>query len=52
MHPTLMTLIADDRAQDLRCAAIASRRGRLARGRSRRVFSVLRARRAARLAHA
>ena len=51
MHPTLMTLIADDRAQDLRCAAVEHRRGRLALGRSRRVITLLRGRRAARLAH-
>ena len=31
MHPTLMTMIADDRASDLRCAAAEPRRGRLAR---------------------
>jgi hypothetical protein len=50
MHPTLMTLIADDRARDLRCAAAERRRGRLTRPRSPRRFSLRR--RAPRVAHA
>ena len=51
MHPTLMTMIADDRAQGLRSAAEA-RRGRVVRPRTRR-FSFLsrRPRRSARVAH-
>jgi hypothetical protein len=52
MHPTLMTLIADDRALDLRCAAAEARRGRLARTRTRRLISLRLPRRAARVAHA
>jgi hypothetical protein len=48
-----MTMIADDRAQDLRCAAASRRRGRLARGAgSRRFFTLRRPRRATRVAHA
>jgi hypothetical protein len=52
MHPTLMTLIADDRALDLRSTAAERRRGRVARSRARRVFSLRLPRRAARVAHA
>jgi hypothetical protein len=52
MHPTLMTIIADDRAQTLRSVA-ESRRGTLVRRGSRR-FSLRsrRPRRSARVAHA
>ena len=39
MHPTLMTLIADDRAEDLRCAAVEHRRGRLAHAGARAASS-------------
>jgi hypothetical protein len=52
MHPTVMTMIADDRAQDLRRAAAARRRGRLARRDSRRFFALRLPRRAARVAPA
>ena len=48
MHPTVMTMIADERALDLRCAAADQRRGRLARAHLRRVFALRRRR----LAHA
>ena len=51
MHPTLMTMFADERAQDLRSAA-ESRRGRVIRDGSRRFFAFRRPRRAARVAHA
>jgi hypothetical protein len=51
MHPTLMTMIADDRAQGLRSAADA-RRGRVLRGGTRRFFVFRRPRRTARVAHA
>ena len=51
MHPTLMTIIADDRAQSLRSAA-DSRRGRLVRPRTRRFIPFRRPRRTARVAHA
>jgi hypothetical protein len=52
MHPTLMTIIADDRALSLRSVA-ESRRGRVIRGGPRR-FSLRsrRPRRSARVAHA
>jgi hypothetical protein len=52
MHPTLMTIIADDRAQALRATA-ESRRGRVIRRGDRR-FPLLsrRPRRPARAAHA
>jgi hypothetical protein len=52
MHPTLMTMIAEDRAIDLRCEAEARRRGRLGRPLTRRLFAFRRPRRAARVAHA
>jgi hypothetical protein len=53
MHPTLMTMIATDRAIDLRCAADERRRGRQARAAYARRFPALRIpRRAARIAHA
>jgi len=52
MHPTLMTMFAEDRARSLRSAA-ESRRGRVVRSGARR-FLVLprRPRRSARVAHA
>ena len=50
MHPTVMTMIAEERALDLRCAATAKRRGRLARARERRVFILNRPRRFTRAA--
>jgi hypothetical protein len=51
MHPTLMTIIADDRAKDLRSAA-ESRRGRVVRSGTRRFFILpRRPRRSARVAH-
>jgi hypothetical protein len=52
MHPTLMTMIANDRAIDLRCAADAHRRGRLAQPRTRRFPALRIPRRAPRIAHA
>jgi hypothetical protein len=53
MHPTLMTMIATDRAIDLRSAADEARRGRHARATHARRFPTLRIpRRAARIAHA
>jgi hypothetical protein len=52
MHPTLMTMIANDRAIDLRCAADAHRRGRLAQTRTRRFPALRIPRRAPRIAHA
>jgi hypothetical protein len=52
MHPTLMTMIADDRALELRSAADSRRRGRLARPRSRRRFLPHLPRRATQVAHA
>jgi len=42
MHPTLMTMFADERARDLR----STPRGRVVRGESRRFFSFRRPRRA------
>jgi hypothetical protein len=52
MHPTLMTIIADDRAHELRAAA-ELRRGRAIRRGSRRFFLLSRRpRRSARMAHA
>ena len=52
MHPMLMTMIAEDRALDLRCAAETGRRGRLVRARSRRRFLPHLPRRATQVAHA
>jgi hypothetical protein len=52
MHPTLMTMLASDHAADLRSAAEASRRGRVARPRSRRRFLPHLPRRATQVAHA
>jgi hypothetical protein len=52
MHPTLMTMIADDRALELRRSADRRRRGRAGRAGSRRRFAFRRPRRAARIAHA
>ena len=51
MHPTLMTMIADDRAQGLRSAA-ESRRGRVVRTGQPPVLRFRRPRRSARVAHA
>jgi hypothetical protein len=51
MHPTLMTMFADERAQELRSTA-AQRRRRVIRGGRRHVFAFRRPRRAARVAHA
>ena len=51
MHPTLMTMIADDRAQSLRSAA-EDRRGKVIRGGSRRFRVFRRPRRTGRVAHA
>jgi hypothetical protein len=51
MHPTLMSMIADDRAQGLRSAA-QSRRGRVVSSGTRRLFVFRRPRRTARVAHA
>ena len=51
MHPTLMTMIADDRAATLRAAAPSQRRGTVVRSRARRLFTLRRPRRAARVAH-
>lgn len=39
MHPTVMTMLAEQRALDLRCSASANRRGRLARAHGRRLFA-------------
>ena len=50
MHPTLMTMLAEDRASQLRSAA--QRRGRLSRAGTRRLFVFRRPRRTARVAHA
>ena len=52
MHPTLMTMFAEERALELRCAADARRRGRLSRTRSRRRFLPHLPRRATQVAHA
>jgi hypothetical protein len=52
MHPTLMTMFADEHAQDLRSEA-TRRRSRVLRGDGqRRFFAFRRPRRAARVAHA
>jgi hypothetical protein len=51
MHPTLMTMFADQHAQDLRSAA-TQRRRRAIRVGHRRFFSFRRPPRAARVAHA
>jgi hypothetical protein len=51
MHPTLMTLIAEDRAVELRCTAVQRRRGRLSRTRARRRFLPHLPRRATQVAH-
>ena len=42
MHPTVMTMLAEDRALDMRCTASAQRRGRRARANAnaRRVFTL------------
>jgi len=51
MHPTLMTMFADERARSLRSAA-ESRRGRVVRTGSRRLLVLpRRPRRSARVAH-
>jgi hypothetical protein len=44
MHPTVMTMLAEERSLDMRCAASTQRRGRLARAHVRRVFALRRAR--------
>jgi hypothetical protein len=49
MHPTLMTMIADDHARSLRSAA-ESRRGTLVRSGTRRFFVFRRPRHTARVA--
>jgi hypothetical protein len=51
MHPTLMTMLAEDRAQGLRRAADARRRVVIRAG-ERRFFVFRRPRRTARVAHA
>jgi hypothetical protein len=51
MHPTLMTMIAEDRAKGLRRAA-ESRRGQVVRDDRRRLLVLRRPRRSARVAHA
>jgi hypothetical protein len=52
MHPALMTMFADERAQDLRSTA-AQRRRRVIRGGARRhFFTFRRPRRGSRVAHA
>jgi hypothetical protein len=51
MHPTLMTMFADERAKSLRSAA-ESRRGQVVRAGTRRYFVFRRPRRSARVAHA
>ena len=52
MHPTLMTMIADDRAASLRAAAPSQRRGTVIRAGTRRFRGLRRPRRTARVAHA
>jgi hypothetical protein len=52
MHPTLMTMFAEERAQDLRSAATQRRRGARRDGSRRRFFAFGRPRRSARVAHA
>jgi hypothetical protein len=52
MHPTLMTMFADERAQDLRSAATERRRGAIRGDGHRRFFTFRRARRASKVAHA
>jgi hypothetical protein len=44
MHPTVMTMLAEERALDLRCTATQKRRGRIARAHVRRVFALRRPR--------
>ena len=44
MHPTVMTMLAEERTLDLRSTASSQRRGRLARAHVRRVFALRRAR--------
>jgi hypothetical protein len=51
MHPTVMTIIADDRAMGLRRAA-ESRRGQVVPAGVRRLSIFRRPRRSARVAHA
>jgi hypothetical protein len=52
MHPTVMSMIADERALDLRCAAVTHRRSRLSRPRAGRLLRLRIGRRATRIAHA
>ena len=51
MHPTLMTILADERSYDLRADAAARRRSRFALTRGRRA-QARRLRRRVRVAHA
>jgi hypothetical protein len=51
MHPTLMTVLANERSYDLRADAAAHRRGRFALNRVRRA-QARRLRREVRVAHA
>jgi hypothetical protein len=51
MHPTLMTILANERSYDLRADAAARRRGRFALNRGRRAYA-RRLRRDVRVAHA
>jgi hypothetical protein len=52
MHPALMTMYADARAESLRAAAADSRRGTLVRSGTRRFFVFRRPRHTARVVHA
>jgi hypothetical protein len=51
MHPTLMTILANERTYDLRADAVSRRRGRSVLSRARRA-SARRLRRQVRVAHA
>ena len=51
MHPTLMTMISEHRADELRSTAELRRRGRLTKLRSRRRFLPHLPRRATQVAH-
>jgi hypothetical protein len=52
MHPTLMTMFAEERAQNLRAAATQRRRSVSRDGSHRRLSTFRRLHRAARAAHA